>query len=262
MSEELDERIVEYFSKEENLHSLRQKLLNLEDYRLKSEVDNDLRAFNEEKVRVIEELKKKYKKAMEEMAEEYRLKIRQMEEKYEAKLRQKNSELADYRSSVEKELRKATENKAELAHWHSDYSDIAKAFSNFSALSQKNRDAIAGIFGGCDTPLDFLCGSVQKGHLEQLWDYVSDELDTSDLEEQEADLLSALFDFSFDAVNRSQREPLFRRLTAPQGAAFDGDTMGRTADSSQLGRVKQMIFAGFAHEVTGSVVRRSLVKLE
>ena len=74
--------------------------------------------------------------------------------------------------------------------------------------------------------------------------------------------LSAIFDFSFSAVNRSQREPLFKRLAAHEGVAFDGDTMGRTADSPQLGRVKRLVFAGFAHEVTGSVVRRSLVKLE
>lgn len=260
--EEIDEHIAEYFSKEENLHRLREKLFNLEGYRLQSDINEEIADVYREKEQAIEDLKKKHKKAMEEMAEEYRLKIQQTEETYEAKLRQKNSELADYRSSVEQELRKATENKAELARWHADYSDIAKAFSNFSALSQKNQDAIAGIFGGCDTPMDFLCGSIQKGHLEQLWDYVSAELHASDLGEQEADLLSVLFDFSFDAVNRSQREPLFRRLTAPQGAAFDGDTMGRTADSPQLGRVKQMIFAGFAHEVTGSVVRRSLVKLE
>ena len=262
MLEGIDEHIAEYLSKEENLHRLREKLFNLEGYRLQSDIDEEIAALNREKEQVIEDLKKKHKKAMEEMAEEHQREIRETKEEYEERLRQKNSELADYCSSVERELRKAKENKAELARWQSDYSDLAAAFSNFSALSQKHRDAIAGIFGGCDTPLDFLCGSVQKGHLEQLWDYVSDELDTSDLEEQEADLLSALFDFSFDAVNRSQREPLFRRLTAPQGAAFDGDTMGRTADSPQLGRVKQMIFAGFAHEVTGSVVRRSLVKLE
>ena len=74
--------------------------------------------------------------------------------------------------------------------------------------------------------------------------------------------LSSLFDFSFDAVNHSQHEVLFQRLIVPIGSTFDGDIMGRTANSPQLGKVKQLIFAGFAHAVTGSVVRRSLVELE
>ena len=262
MLEGIDERIAEYLSKEENLHCLREKLFNLEGYRLQRDIDEEIAAVYREKKQVTENLKKKHKKARKKMAKVCRLIISQTEEKYKAKLREKNNELDRYRSSVENELRKATENKAELKCWQSDYRELATAFSNFSALSQKHRDAIAGIFGGCDTPFDFLCGSVQKGHLEQLWDYVSDELSAPDFDEQKADLLSSLFDFSCDAVNRSQRETLFRRLTVPQGAAFDGDTMGRTADSPQLGRVKQMIFAGFAYEVTGSVVRRSLVKLE
>ena len=110
--------------------------------------------------------------------------------------------------------------------------------------------------------MDFLYGSVQKGHLEQLWDYVKGEVESADIDEHAGKLLMTLFDFSFDAVNRSQNEPLYRRLDAPQGSAFDNDTMGRTATSPQLGRVKQLMFAGFSHEVTGSVVRRSLVRLE
>lgn len=251
MSEAINEHITEYFSKEENLHRLREKLLNLEGYRLQNEIDEE-----------IDDLKKKYEKAMKEMAEKHLREILQTEEKYKAKLKQKDIELVNYRSSVEKVLREANKTTAELARWQSDYGDLAEAFSNFSSLSLKHRVAIAGIFGGCDTPLDFLCGSVQKGHLEQLWDYVSDELDTLDSDEQEANLLITLFDFSFDAVNRSQREPLFRRLTAPQGVAFDGDSMGRTTESPQLGRVKRMVFAGFAHKVTGNIVRRSLVQLE
>ena len=240
MPNEIDECIAEYFNKEENLHRLREKLFNLKGYRLQSDIDN--------------EIAKLY--------EEHQREIRQTTEQYKEELRQKDNELADFKNSVEIELRESEKNKIELDRLKSDYSEIDLVFKKFSSLSKKHREAIAGIFGGCDSPFDFICGSVQKGHLEQLWDYVSDELVSNDLDEQEEDFLSALFDFSFDAVNRSQREPLFVRLIVPRGATFDGDTMGRTADSSQLGRVKQMLFAGFAHEVTGNVVRRSIVRLE
>ena len=262
MSNEIDERIAEYFNKEENLHRLREKLFNLQGYRLQVDIDNEIAELHKESERITEDLKNQHRKTVEEMTAEHQRDIQQTEEKYKEELRQKDNELADFRNSVENKLREAEENKIELERLKSGYSEVDLVFKKFSTLSQKHRQAVAGIFGGCDTPLDFICGSVQKGHLEQLWDYLSDELVSQDLDEQETDFLSALFDFSFDAVNRSQREPLFRRLTVPQGAAFDGDIMGRTADSPQLGRVKKMLFAGFAHEVTGNVVRRSIVRLE
>lgn len=232
MPEGIDGRIAEYFNNEENLHHLRQKLFNLSGYRLQSDFLKELSVVRKEKDFVIEDLNKRYQN---------------LQESYQ---------------KIFEELMTTKQNQDELSRWQSDYGELAEAYRNFSSLSSAHKDAIAGIFGGCDTPFDFLCGSVQKGHLEQLWDYVSDELDDANIDEYETDLLSSLFNFSFAAVNRSQRELLFRRLTVPQGSAFDVDTMGRTSDSPQLGRVKKLVFAGFAHEVTGIVVRRSLVKLE
>lgn len=262
MHERIREHIDEYFNNEQNLHNLRQKIFSLEGYRLKSDVDKELADCRKENERAIEDLKKNHEKALNEMAEKHRQELRQQSEQSAEKLSQKEREFADYKANVKSQLEEATKNEAELKRWQAGYGELSKAYMNFSALSAKHQKTIAGIFGGCDTPLDFLCGSIQKGHLEQLWDYVSDELNSAYADEHESNLLAVLFDFSFNAVNRSQREPLFRRLIPNQGAVFDGDTMGRTADSPQLGRVKRLVFAGFAHEVTGNVVRRSLVKLE
>ncbi len=262
MSANINEQIDKYFSEEKNLHRLREKLFSLSEYRLQSDINDEIECLREEKELIAEDLKQKYKKTMEEMTERYRRKLQQMEEQYKESIKQKENELASFRDSVDNELKRATQDRAELIRWQACYGDFAKAFSNFSKLSLKHKEAIAGIFGGCDTPMDFFCGSVQKGHLEQLWDYICDELDAPNMDEQEAMRLSELFDFSFNAVNCSQREPLFRRLAAHEGEAFDGDTMGRSSDSPQLGRVKRLVFPGFAYEVTGSVVRRSLVKLE
>ena len=262
MPKTINEQIDEYFSQEKNLHRLREKLFNLNEYRLQTDINEELASLHKESERVAEDLKQKHKKAEERMIEEHGRKLRQMKELYEESIKQKENELVSFRDPVDNELKMAAQDRAELNRWQAGYGDFAKAFSNFSKLSLKHKDAIAGIFGGCDTPMDFFCGSVQKGHLEQLWDYISDELDASNMDEQETMRLSELFDFSFNAVNCSQREPLFRRLAAHEGEAFDGDTMGRSSDSPQLGRVKRLVFPGFAYEVTGSVVRRSLVKLE
>lgn len=262
MHERIFEHIDEYFNNEVNLHRLRQKIFNLEGYRLQSDFDKELAAFREENERVIDDLKNNHEKALNEMAEKHRRELQQQSEQFAKKLSQKERGLADFKTSVKIQLEAAKKNEAELELWRSDYGELNEAYKNFSNLSTKHKEDIAGIFGGCDTPLDFLFGSVQKGHLEQFWDYVSDELNSAYAGEQEFNLLTALFDFSFNAVNHSKREPLFRRLIPLQGTVFDGDTMGRTADSPQLGRVKRLVFAGFAHEVTGNVVRRSLVTLE
>lgn len=255
MSVGFDEQINEYLSKEKNLCRLREKLFNLEGYRHQSDIE-------EEKKQIVEYMKNEHKKALDKLAEDHRRDLQKMKDEYGAEIKEKEKELADFQASVNEALEKAAQDKDELSRWKSGYGDFAEVYANFSALYQKHKDDIAGIFGGSDTPMDFFCGSVQKGHLEQLWDYISDELDAIGMDEQEARKLLVLFDFSFDAVNRSQRDPLFRRLKVNEGAAFDADTMGRTSDSPQLGRVKRLVLAGFAHEVTGSVVRRSLVKLE
>ena len=262
MNEVLDNLIAEYFNDEKNLHKLRLKLFDLSAYRLQSDFDKEFTTIREEYERDINNLKDNHNDAIKKINAEHQQELSQLSEQHKADMRQKNSEFATYKSSVAIQMQAAEQNKIELERWQSDYSELDEAYRNFSNLSDKHKDAIAGIFGGCDTPLDFLCGSVQKVHLEQLWDYMCDELNALDFDDSEYNRFSSLFDFSFNAVNRSQREPLYRRLTATPGDAFNADTMRRTTNSKQLGRVNRLVFAGFAHEVTGSVVRCSLVDLE
>ncbi|MCR5833900.1 MAG: hypothetical protein K6G55_04540 [Selenomonadaceae bacterium] len=258
----IDEQIDEYFNKEEKLHRLREKLFNLVGYRPKSDVENEISNLCQKHEQRVAEINRQHENELQKLREWHQTNLQQTKDQYEAQINQKENELAEFRAAVNEKLEAAERDRAELNRWQSDYGDFEKAYANFSALSQKHKDAVAGIFGGSDTPIDFFCGGVQKGHLEQLWDYISDELNAGDINEQEATKLSQLFDFSFNAVNRSQREPLFRRLNVNEQSAFDLDTMTRTSDSPQLGQVKRLVFAGFAHEVTGSVIKRSLVILE
>ena len=251
MTEEtIDRHIEDYLSQEENLNRLRRKILNLEGYQLRSE-------FEEEKKLELNALRDRIK----DMEESHEAELNRIKENHQNELQKEKENFDEYRQSVEQQVEEAAKNQKELARWQADYGELAAAYDNFSALNLKHRNEIAGIFGGCDTPGSFFCGAFQKGHLEQLWDYVRDEIVEEDVEEEEQKRLSSLFDFSFEAVNCSQREPLFRRLAASVGDAFDGDIMSRTAKSPQLGRVERLVFAGFAHEVTGNVVRRSLVEL-
>ena len=211
---------------------------------------------------MIDELKQQHKNKIQEMRKIHAAEIQNLQNTFSLDLQCVQQEFETYQTDVKKQMKEAAQNKTELTHWQNGYGELAAAYTNFSNLPPKQREGIAGIFGGCASPLAFLCGAAQKGHLEQLWDYVRDELDAGAMDEADATRLSELFDFSFAAVNSRQCEKPFLRLTAPRGAAFDGDTMGRVTGSPQLGRVACVIFAGFAHAVTGHVVRRSLVRLE
>lgn len=257
----IDDRIAEYFLREENLHWLRSAILNLEGYRRQSDIDEEIKALKDEQSRDMAALQTACDERIEKLEKEKTDALSEMQAQHSKELREAQTALEKYRKTVETKLKAADAVKNELFRWRKDYGELSEAYKVFSALAPRHREAVAGIFGGADAPLDFFCGALQKGHLEQLWDYVGDELGQEAIDEEEAGRLSRLFDFSFAAVNRSQREPLFQRLAVSAGAMFDGDVMGRTAISTQLGTVATVVFAGFSHAVTGRVVRRSLVKL-
>lgn len=261
MEREIERGIAAYFDDEEHLHRLRVQLLNMEGYCRQSEMDAELAAVHAEQEKIVAALKEEQSQEVCRMTKEHEDALRRMAKNHAAELQRAQGEFEAYRTSVQKKMQESVQQAKELAHWQADYGAFAAAYEGFSALSLRHRVAIAGIFGGCDTPFDFFCGALQRGHLEQLWDYVGDELGAVDADEADKTNLSALFAFSFAAVNHSQYEPLFRRLEIPIGAVFDGDAMGRATGSPQLGRVERVIFAGFAHAVTGHVIRRSLVYL-
>ena len=262
MQGEIEKSIAAYFEDEEHLHQLRVKLLNLEGYRRQSEIDREWSARQEEHDRKSAELKQQYAQEIRRMEDAHAFEVQKLQETSSAELQRVQQDFEAYQALVKKQMKEASQNKTELTHWQSGYGEIAAVYTHFSKLPTKQQAGLAGIFGGCASPIDFFFGAVQKGHLEQLWDYIRDELDAGELDEADVARLSTLFDFSFGAVNRSQYEKPFRRLTVLVGAAFDGDTMGRVTGSPQLGRVACVIFAGFAHAVTGRMVRRSLVRLE
>lgn len=273
-------QIEEYFSNPENLNRLRQQILNLEDYLLKGDIEIAFQQIKTDHQNEIDQMRSDHQNQIDQMQREieriqhdHRVQIDRMEIEHQNDLQriqhdhrdqiyQMRQEFDQYKSSVEIQLQKFTDISKELSQWKSKYGLFSKAYENFMFLSDKNRNSIAGIFGGCDNPIDFFCGALQKGHLDQLWDYIGDELKSNDTNDEENDRLVALFDFAFDAVNRSQREPLFNRLNPQIGSRFDSETMGRDNESPQNGNVSQLIFAGYSHAVTGEIVKRSLVRLE
>ena len=295
MQDNFIQQMRDYLSDPKNRNFLRQCLFNLEDYRLRIESDeeltelrtkyetiinesenqhrseiqrlnqdrkNEIDRLNWDHGETIHRLKMENQENLQRSREDHQKEFQQLNERYQRDLSNKQWELDNYRAEVADRLRESDENKKELEQWRESYGSLEDAYGKFFRLSSKHKDSIAGIFGGCDNPIDFFCGALQKGHLDQLWDYIGDELKLNDTNDEENDRLVALFDFAFDAVNRSQREPLFNRLNPQIGSRFDSETMGRDNESPQNGNVSQLIFAGYSHAVTGEIVKRSSVRLE
>lgn len=147
---------------------------------------------------------------------------------------------------------------AECEYYRRAYADLDAAYKNYLSLNGNIRYQLAGIFGDAQTVQGFLIGAANENHLNDFWDYLQYSLNDDRLSADDAKILSGLFDFSFDALNHSSREPIYSRLQTTRGARFDNRTMIRTSSSRQLGRVQSVLLEGYADRA-GNVVRPSLV---
>ncbi|MBQ3444753.1 MAG: hypothetical protein IJG33_16095 [Selenomonadaceae bacterium] len=169
----------------------------------------------------------------------------------------------ELRGEFGRELDKANENLSELDkerqiadgtanYYRKNYSELDAAYKIYLALDEATRYDLSGIFGAGETATGFFSGAVQEAHLAPFWDYVSRRTDN--------DNLSHLFDFCFDVVNRGFREAPYVRLQVDSGDFFDNDTMRRTSQSMQRGKVVRVVLQGYRYS-GGNVVKKTIVEL-
>lgn len=174
-----------------------------------------------------------------------------------------NSREKDLRDDFKRQLNAANEKIAELdkarliaegtANFYRDsYSELDAAYKIYLALDEATRTDLIGIFGTGDTATGFFSGAVQEAHLAPFWDYVSRRTDN--------DNLRRLFDFCFDVVNLGFREAPYVRLQVDSGDFFDNDTMRRTSQSMQRGKVVRVVLQGYRYS-GGNVVKKTIVEL-
>ena len=149
----------------------------------------------------------------------------------------------------------------ELEYFKESYSGLNKIYTRYCSLSSHHHSALQGIFGKSEAPEVFLCGALQDKNLVSLYEYISQALNNKQLSEQEISILTEVFDFSFNVVNKSCRDPLYRRLEVKVGIYFDEKSMRKTSSSVQLGKVKNILLQGFAHAVSNRIVCKSLIEL-
>ena len=147
---------------------------------------------------------------------------------------------------------------AEFDYYRAAYAELDAAYKNYLSLDEKIRYQLAGIFGDAQTVQGFLIGAANEKHLGDFWDYLCYALNDNRLSTVDAKVLTGLFDFCFDALNRSSREQIFFRLNTERGSRFNISTMTRTSNSRQLGFVQSVLLEGYAGR-TGNIVRKSLV---
>ena len=223
---------------EKNLSWLRQKILNLDDYVSREEFE----ALKEELAALSRE-----KNSLQSESERLTQENNFLEEKLLA--------AEKIRNDLENRLEKIS---AERDYYREAYADLDAAYKNYRSLDGNLRYQLAGIFGDAETVQGFLIGAANEKHLNDFWDYLRYSLNDNRLSADDAKILTGLFDFCFDAFNRSSREPIYSRLKAERGSRFNSRTMTRTSDSRQLGRVQSVLLEGYVDRV-GNVIRPSLV---
>lgn len=164
--------------------------------------------------------------------------------------------------SMKEKIKKAEKQKEILDYFSNGYGEIDSMYKIYQQLNEDIRDELQGLFGNADTPVMFFCNVLQESHLDNFWDYISNKINSGKIDNNIEKNLCKLFDFCFDMVNSSQQKPLYKRLQVQKGFDFDNTYMIKTADSSQLGTVKEVKLAGYVYTLTNNVVRRSLVQVE
>lgn len=164
--------------------------------------------------------------------------------------------------SMKEKIKKAEKQKEILDYFSNGYGEIDSMFKIYQQLNEDIRDELQGIFGNANTPIIFFCNALQENHLDNFWDYISNKINSGKIDRNVEKSLCKLFDFCFDMVNSSQQKPRYKRLQIQEGFDFDNTYMIKTADSNQLGTVKEVKLAGYVYTLTNNVVRRSLVQVE
>lgn len=148
----------------------------------------------------------------------------------------------------------------ELNRFENEYGQLDEAYRLYQSLG-KYRFQMEGIFGDGGSAASFFCGALQKEHLDAFWDMIMHLINNRQATEDEISTFKALFDFCFDTVNRSGREPIYQRLAPVAGNRFNGETMCRTSSSKQIGYISRVLLPGYEY-MRGNVVKPSLVEVE
>ena len=109
--------------------------------------------------------------------------------------------------------------------------------------------------------MKLLFGIVQEKHLDSAWLYMSNAINEGLASAQDREIFKEVMTFAIHAVAGVDKVAAYEIIMAEPGQGFDAGRMGRAKDSSQLGKVQEMLLPGYRYVGSGKVVHPALVLL-
>ena len=150
----------------------------------------------------------------------------------------------------------------ELEHFKKLYASIDLIYSKYSSLTINYGLDLQDIFGKADSPEVFLCHALQNKNIISLYEYLYQGLNNKKFTEQEISIFNEIIDFIFDILNRSSGEARYERLEVKVGSDFDQKYMQKILSSPEFGKVKTILFQGFAYTKSPDPMFKSLIELD
>ena len=121
-------------------------------------------------------------------------------ERREEKLKAARSQIEDLLESLEEKKRMIAEKTARLNYFAENYLELERAYTSYKNLPDEIKFSLSEVFGTATTPTNFMASLLQEGHLEMLFEYITDAIEAGAPDDDVENLLR-IFDFAFKAVN-------------------------------------------------------------
>ena len=121
-------------------------------------------------------------------------------ERREEKLNSARTQIEELLESLEEKKRQLAEKTARLNYFAENYLELEKAYQSYRNLPDDIKFSLREVFGASNTATSFMANLLQQGHLELLFEYITDAIEIGAPDEDVENLLR-IFDFAFKAIN-------------------------------------------------------------
>ena len=206
------------------------------------------------------EMERRHRDEIAKLQQEHKEEIECIHHCYDDKIASVKIDLQKKLKCVQKELAQAEQVND---YYKSRYDGVEKIAALIHNLSENTFEGVMSAFG-CQTDDDcmkLLFGIVQEKHLDSAWLYMSNAINEGLASAQDREIFKEVMTFAIYAVAGVDKVAAYEIIMAEPGQGFDAGCMGRAKDSSQLGKVQEMLLPGYRYVGSGKVVHPALVLL-
>lgn len=166
-------------------------------------------------------------------------------------LEKENKKLMD---SINLYIKQVEQGKKEIENFKKD----AKAYENFQNLSTSTRKSLENIIKE-DSLASFIASGVQPRNIENLWDYINNELREG--QNPEIKKLTEIFYFLFANFAKANGD-IYELQRVGVGDEFDPQLHLRHNSSQGVsGKINEVVLKGMVNTKTKEIKRKSVVKI-